>query len=234
MERTHGGALLSQWVRLESEYAHRAQTHPKEKRRIGAMAAALVEDGDVIFVNSGTTTTQVIRHIRNKAEVTVITNNVHAVLETPEAGFEIILLGGSFQARSKSVVGHFGTEILRKVHASKAFIGLDGISLKYGWTVPANGEAEITRVMIKRTHGLVTAVADHSKWGRVSNFEVATINQIHRLITDDGLNASARAELAAHSVEILIAGTEPGLDDRKRAAVDLEEVSCTSPFARNP
>lgn len=219
LERTHGGAILSQRMQLESEYAQRAQTHPEEKRHIGALAASLVEDGDVIFINSGTSTTQVISHIRSRADVTVITNNVRAVLETYEAGggFELILLGGSFWPRSNSVMGRFATDTLRRIYAGKAFIGVDGISLKYGCTVPTSGEAEIVRLMIQRTRGPVTVVADHSKWGVVSNFEVATVDQIHRLITDGGLDTSARAELAARSVQVLIAGSEPSLDDRDRA-----------------
>ena len=214
LERTHGGAILSQRIRLESEYAHRAQTHPEEKRAIGALAATLVEDGDVIFINSGTTATQVISHIPSQARVTVVTNNVRAMLEARGVSFEIILSGGSFWPRSDSVMGHFATNILRQVYANKAFIGVDGISLKYGCTVPTDGEAEIVRLMIQRTRGPVTVVADHSKWGRVSNFEVATIDQIHRLVTDDGSNDSTRAELAAHSVQVLIASTGQAADDR--------------------
>jgi len=145
-----------------------------------------------------------------------MTNNVRAVLEAGEAGFDLILLGGSFWPRSNSVVGCFATETLRQVYASKAFIGVDGISLKYGCTVPTNGEAEIVRLMIQRTRGPVTVVTDHSKWGVVSNFEVATIDQIHRLITDSGLDPGARAELAARSVEVIIADAEPGLDGLDR------------------
>lgn len=210
LERTHGGAILSQRIQLEPEYAQRAQNHPEEKRCIGALAATLIEDGDVVFINSGTSTTQVISYIRGKADVTVVTNNVRAAVEVKEAGasFELILPGGSFWPRSNSLVGCFAADTLRQIYASKAFIGVDGISLKYGCTVPTSGEAEIVRLMIQRTRGPVTVVADHSKWGRVSNFEVATIDQIHRLVTDEGLNASARAELDARSVTVLVAGAE--------------------------
>ncbi|MGH2592618.1 MAG: DeoR/GlpR family DNA-binding transcription regulator [Anaerolineae bacterium] len=217
LERTHGGAMLSQRMRLEPEYAHSAQTHPEEKRRIGAIAATLIEDGDTIFVNSGTTATQVVRHIPSDSKVTVITTNVSAALEARNAGFELILLGGSFRGRSNSVVGRFATDALRHVVASKAFIGVDGVSLKYGCTTPISAEAEIARLMIERTRGSVIVVADHSKWGVVSNFEIATIDQIHTLVTDDRLDAGARAELKARSVEVLIAATELSLDGRDRS-----------------
>jgi DeoR/GlpR family transcriptional regulator of sugar metabolism len=208
LERTHGGATLSRRLPVEPEYSLSAQAHPLEKQAIGARAAALVEDGDTIFVNSGTTATQVVRHIRDRARVTVITNNVNAALEAQDADFEIILLGGSFRARAKSVVGRFATEALRQVYASKTFIGVDGLSLKYGCTTPINAEAELARLMIERTHGSVVVVADHSKWGIVSNFEMARLDQIHILVTDEGFDPGGRAELAARSVEILIASPE--------------------------
>jgi DeoR/GlpR family transcriptional regulator of sugar metabolism len=208
LERTHGGATLSRRMPLEPEYSYSAQSYPLEKQLIGARAAALVEDGDTIFVNSGTTATQVVRHIHDRARVTVVTNNVNAALEAQEADFEIILLGGSFRLRAKSVVGRFATEALRQVYASKAFIGVDGLSLKYGCTTPINAEAELARLMIERTHGSVIVVADHSKWGIVSNFEMARLDQIHTLVTDDGFDPNAQAELAARSVEILIASPE--------------------------
>jgi DeoR family transcriptional regulator, fructose operon transcriptional repressor len=209
LERTHGGATLNQRMPLEPEYAYSAQTHPEEKHQIGAKAAALIEDGDTLFINSGTTTTQVIRHIRDKRNVTVITNNIGAALEARQHNFELLLLGGSFRSRANSVVGRFATEALRQVFASKTFIGVDGLSLKYGCTTPVDAEAEVVRLMIERTHGSVIVVADHSKWGIVSNFEMARLDQIHLLVTDEGLNPSARAELAARSVEVMIASTGP-------------------------
>ncbi len=216
LERTHGGAVLSQRIRHEPEYALRDRTRSEEKRCIGAAAAALIEDGDVILVNSGTTTTQVIRHIPSDADVTVITNNVSAALDVAGAGFELILLGGEFQPRSLSVAGRLAVENLRGIYASKSFLGVDGISPKYGCTTPSSAAAEVVRLMVERTRGPVTVVADHSKWGVVSNFEIATVDQIHRLVTDGGLDESAHQELRSHSVEVIVAGAEPDSSSQKR------------------
>lgn len=209
LERTHGGAILSQQMQVEPEYAARALARPAEKRLIGIAAAALIEEGDTIFINSGTTTTEVIRHIPCGAKVTVVTNNLSAALEVREAGFELILLGGTYYPRSNAVVGHFATENLRRLNAKKTFIGADGISLRYGYTVPSNPEAELVRLMLERTNGLVVVVADSSKWGVVSNFEVAKINEAQILVTDDEFSKTARAELKARGVQIVIAGAPP-------------------------
>jgi DeoR family fructose operon transcriptional repressor len=208
LERTHGGAILSQRLKLEPEYAARELAHPEEKNAIGAAAAALLEEGDTIFVNSGTTTTEVIRHIPSRAKVTVVTNNLTAAMQVHEVGFELILLGGTFYPRSNAVVGHFAADNLRQMNANKTFIGADGISLKYGYTVPSNPEADLVRLMVERTHGPVIVVADSSKWGVVSNFEVAKIDEVQMLVTDAQFSKIARAELQARNIKVILAGAE--------------------------
>ena len=205
LERTHGGAILSQRMITEPEYLQRVMHNPEEKRRIGALAASLISNGDIVFINSGTTTTQVIQQIRDDVEVTVFTNNVNAVLEMGESGFHHYLVGGEYQPRSKSIAGRFAIENLKLVYANKAILGVDGISLKHGCTVPTNEEAEVVKQMIERTTGQIIVVADHSKWGVVSNFQVAMINEIDILVTDEALDRSAFESLSEHSVECLIA-----------------------------
>ena len=205
LERTHGGAVLRLSTPVEPEYLLRAQRFTEEKQLIGARAAALIEDGDILFINSGTTTTQIIRHIRSNADIIVITNNLSAALEVGKVSYQLVLLGGNFQNKSNSVAGRFTHDNINTVYATKSFIGVDGINLKYGWTVPSNVEAEVIRLMIARTLGPVIAVSDHSKWGNVANFEIARIDQIHRLITDEGLSPQAQAALAGRSVEVILA-----------------------------
>jgi DeoR family transcriptional regulator, fructose operon transcriptional repressor len=204
VERTHGGAILSQRLTLEPEYLQRAQKHPEEKRLIAEVAASLIDDNDVVFINSGTTTTQVIRHIRGNAGITVFSNNVYAALEVGEMGFTYHLIGGEFQPHSNSVAGRFAIDNLRQVYADKTILGVDGISLLHGCTVPSNAEAAVIKQMIERTHGKIIVVADSSKWGIVSNFQIATIDEIDKLITDEGFDPLAVETLAARSVDSLI------------------------------
>jgi DeoR family fructose operon transcriptional repressor len=208
LERTHGGAILNQRITLEPAYLQRAQKNMDEKRSIGMLAADLIDDGDIVFINSGTTTTQVIRSIRAGAGISVFTNNLNAALEAGEAGFEHYLIGGEFQPRSNSVAGRFAIQNLRQVYANKVIIGVDGISLKHGCTVPTNVEAEVVHQMIEHTKGHVIVVADYSKWGVVSNFQVAAINEVNKLVTDEKFDAAAMESLAAHGVETLIAARQ--------------------------
>ncbi len=209
LERTHGGAILSQRLTLEPGYQQRAQILPDEKRGIGALAASLIEPDDIVFVNSGTTTTQVIRHARSDRSVSIFTNNLSGAFEVGEPGFQYYVVGGEFQPRSNSLAGRFAIENLGQVYANKAILGVDGVSLKNGCTVPSNAEAEIIRHMIRHTKGDIIVVADHSKWGVVSNFQVAAINEIDKLITDAAFDTSAIESLELHGVQILISAANP-------------------------
>ena len=203
--RTHGGAIINKYLQLEPEYKRRAQQNVDEKRAIGRSAAKLIQEGDIVFINSGTTTTQLIRQIQPDAQITVVTNNLSAALEIGDSGLELILIGGTFQPKSNSVAGRFSIEILSQIYADQSFIGVDGISLTHGFTVPTSVEAEIIRSMIERTNGPVTVIADHTKWEKVSNFEITQIDRIHRLITDESLDRMAKNILKEHDIEVLVA-----------------------------
>jgi DeoR family fructose operon transcriptional repressor len=208
LERTHGGAILSQRMLFEQEYHQRVQHHPEEKRRIGELAASLIEDGDIVFINSGTTATQVLHHIRRDSKITIFTNNISAILDIGEPGFHYYLTGGEFQPRSNSLAGRFALDNLGLVYANKVILGVDGISLKHGCTVPTDPEAEVVRRMIERTKGQVIIVADHSKWSVVSNFQVANIDEVDKLVTDEGFGSESVQALAEHSIEVLMARKE--------------------------
>jgi DeoR family fructose operon transcriptional repressor len=205
LERAHGGAALSRRMIFEQAYQQRAQHHPEEKRSIGELAASLIEDGDIVFINSGTTVTQVILKIRKDARIMVFTNNMNAAIELGDPGFDYQLLGGEYQARSNSTAGRFAIENLKRVFANKVILGVDGISMKHGCTVPTSAEAEVMRCMIERAKGQIIIVADHSKWGVVSNFQVAAIEEIDKVVTDEGFPKSALEDLAERSIETLIA-----------------------------
>ncbi len=209
LERTHGGAIMSQRMIFEPEYQQRVQRYPEQKRNIGALAATLIEKDDIVFLNSGSTTTQVMRHTRSDPSISVFTNNLIGALEVGDPGFHHYLVGGEFQPRSNSLAGRFAIENLGQVYANKTILGVDGISLKHGCTVPSNAEAEVIRQMIKHTKGEIIIVADHSKWGVVSNFQIAAIDEVDKLITDEMFNAGAVEALENHGVTVLVAAANP-------------------------
>jgi len=203
LERTHGGAIGIRRVNTEPLYDQKNRSERAEKVAIGKAAAALIQDGDTVLVNSGSTSLQAILQIRGE-NTRIVTSNVGAVLEPPE-GPELLLIGGVYRVRSNSVVGMFASLSLSQVYGTKAIIGVDGISSKYGLTTPIQQEAEIAALMIDRTRGPVIVVADHTKIGVVSNFVTARIEKVDVLVTDSGFEEEYREELEGAGLQIIIA-----------------------------
>lgn len=204
LERIHGGAVATRRIRTEPRYLEAMTTYPDEKRAIGRAAARLVEPGDTIFLNGGTTTLEVFRQLQT-ADLKIITNHVGMALESTDRGVELVLVGGHYRPPSNSLVGPFATDNLRRINATKAFVGAEGVSRRTGVTTPSSVEAEVAGLMIDRTLGEVVVVADHSKMGTVADFLIAELERVDRLITDEGTDEEYLAGLGEAGVDVVIA-----------------------------
>lgn len=204
LERTHGGAILSRRLRSEPQYTAKYQEQIKEKRQIGAAAAALVEPRETIFIGSGSTTLQIFRQLYGK-KVRIITSNAGAVPECQASDIELILTGGNYREQSHSFTGPLALQSLQKFYASKCFIGVDGVSLQYGLTTPNLEEAEVAHNMIERTHGQVIIVADASKMGVVADCLTAPLDKMDILVVDSAFDEGYRQDLEDLGIRIIIA-----------------------------
>ncbi len=209
LDRTHGGAILRNRIRIEPAYVEKDLLNREAKELIGRAVNLLVEEGDTLLINTGSTVSQVLRHLSGKS-VRVVTSNAGAALEVQDPGIELVLTGGHFRRQSNSLVGGFAHCVLNSVCGSKAIIGIDGISIAYGLTTPIHQEAEIATLMIERTQGPVIVVADHSKMGVVSNYVTAPIEKIDILVTDRLIESSFREELEHHGIRVIIAEETAG------------------------
>jgi DeoR family fructose operon transcriptional repressor len=204
LDRTHGGAILRNRTRIETLYTEKDQQQREEKEAIGRAVSLLLEKEDTLLINTGSTTTQVIRHLPEK-QLRVISNNASSLVELVSSDAELIVTGGLFRRKSNSLIGGFALENLSHVCGSKAVIGVDGISIRYGMTTPVHQEAEISRAMINRTEGPVIVVADHTKIGVVSNFVIAPIERVSVLITDAKIDEGYKRELEQLDIKVFIA-----------------------------
>lgn len=204
LDRTHGGAILRHRVRIEPLYSEKDQINRQEKELIGRAVNLIVEEGDTLLLNTGSTITQVLRHLSGH-QLRVITSNAGAMMEVKYPNIELILTGGLFRRQSNSLIGGFTQCMLQQVCGSKAVIGVDGVSLQYGLTTPIHQEAEVARLMIERTQGPVIVAADHSKLGVVSNFVTASIDKISMLVTDAKAKPEFLEELRQKDIEVVIA-----------------------------
>lgn len=204
LERTHGGAIRSQRIGTEPPYVEAIASHAEAKRAIGEQAAASVRPGDTIFLNGGTTTLEVFRHLTVPG-VKIVTNHVGMALEAADRSLELILVGGEYRAPSNSCVGGFATEAIRRVFATRSFIGVEGVSLRSGLTTPAAPEAEIARMMIEQTQGPVVVVADSSKVGTVADFVIAPLERLTGFVTDAGVDEGYLAEIETSGIGVTVA-----------------------------
>ncbi|MBU8850244.1 MAG: DeoR/GlpR family DNA-binding transcription regulator [Desulfobacterales bacterium] len=204
LERTHGGAILRRRLKVEPLYVEKNQKYRMRKEKIGIAVAKIVEPGDTLLINTGSTNTQVLRHLAGK-NLRVITSNANALVEIENPEIEVVLTGGLFRRQSNSLIGNFTHTILKNVCGSKAVIGVDGISIRFGLTTPIQEEAAVARLMIDQTLGPVIVVADSSKIGVVSNFVTAPIDKVNILVTDAGIKPGVKKELEDMGIKVIIA-----------------------------
>lgn len=215
LERTHGGAILTQRMRQEPLYVQKERLEIEAKRAIGKAAAQLVNPGETIFVHSGSTTRQIFSHLAHLPRLRVITSNVAAMaeLDNRDESVELIVVGGTYRWQSNSLVGPIALATIAQINASKTFLGVDGISTQHGLTTPIQEEAEVARAMIEQTRGAIIVVADHSKIGVVAEFVTCALKKVDTIVTDTALDEDWRESLAAEGIGIVVANLN-GLDDR--------------------
>jgi len=205
VHRTHGGALPAREGALQDPTLHeKEKLHRKEKLQIAAAAARLVEEGQVVILDSGTTTTAIARALRGFQNLTIITNAVNIAPELSGSQLEVILTGGTLRKNSFSLVGPIAEETLRRLNADILFLGVDGFDVHYGLSTPNLLEAKVNRAMMdvaKRT----IAVCDSSKFGRRSLSLIAPPSAIQGLITDHGIPKSDLNVLKKAGIEVTLA-----------------------------
>ena len=121
--RSHGGAVVPDTILRESPVHERLKAHSEEKRRIGAMAATMINDGETIILDSGTTTLEIARQIKNKQGVQIITNGVNIAAELLDArGVQTFIVGGTVRGDSASIIGRSTEIMLDEFSADKLFL----------------------------------------------------------------------------------------------------------------
>lgn len=207
VERTHGGAISARRLKTEPLYGQKSERGREEKAAIGRAVAGLIEEGETVLINSGSTTLEVIRALERPG-VRIITTNADALRLPSREGVELILTGGEFRPQSNSLIGPFAQATLARVIGTTAVIGVDGLSCRYGLTTPNQYEAEIARLMIERTRGRVIVVADHRKVGVISNFLSVAVEEADIVVCDDGLDEEYRLELEEHGLQVYLVEAE--------------------------
>jgi len=205
VHRTHGGALPARDGALEDPtLREKEKLHRKEKLQIAAAAARMVAEGQVVILDSGTTTTGIARALRNFQNLTIITNAVNIAAELSGSTVEVILTGGNLRKNSFSLVGPIAEETLHRLHADILFLGVDGFDVQYGLSTPNLLEAKVNRAMIEISKTAV-AVCDSSKFGKRSLSLIAPPTSLQHVITDSGIPKADLSALKKSGIEVTVA-----------------------------
>lgn len=209
VQRVRGGAIHRATVTREWSFEQAADAHALDKDRIGVAAAALVESGQTVLLDAGSTTAAVARALAARKELEdlhVFTNGLRTAIELESAipRFGVIVTGGSLRRTQHSLVNPLGTVILEQIHAHLAFIGCDGIEAEAGVTNTSVADAEVKRLMMRAARrGIV--VADGSKVGQVSLVHLYGLDDVDLLITTRRAPEAALSRLEGRGLGVHLA-----------------------------
>ncbi|MBI3947314.1 MAG: DeoR/GlpR transcriptional regulator [Armatimonadetes bacterium] len=200
--RTFGGAIRAHNGAAEMPYLQRVLSHPEEKQRIGRAAADLVRDGEIVILDTGTTTLEVARHLAARPSVAAITNDLSIAMEyARQMHPQAHVLGGVLSPLHACLLGPGTERALSQVRADRAFLAADAIA---GGHVLERSPLviQVKRAMIRAAKE-VTLVADSSKFGQTGLSPVCDFAPIHRVVTDSGVDPSVLEALRAQT-EVLV------------------------------
>lgn len=192
--RTHGGARLKEASFFELSFAAKATQFVTEKKRIAERAAELVQDGDAIIIDSGTTTGHFARLLRDR-RLTVVTNALNVatdLIDGPQ--IDLHFCGGALRRGPVAAVGQVAAKFFESVRCDRLFMGVDGIESTGTMTVPNVEEAMVKQLMMRAARE-VFVLADHSKLGRNSLGVIGGLGSVTALITGEEASSSGLAPL---------------------------------------
>lgn len=186
-------------------YEERQSKNPQEKKRVGRAAAALVEDGDIIFIDSGTTTMCMVEYLAERKHVTVLTNSLDVINRAlPLPDLHVIVLPGTLDRKTNSFVSTETVRSLEKYNIRKAFMASSGISQAGMVTNSSPLEFETKKAAIAGSQE-VCLLVDASKFGKSAMLTYAALSEIDRVIVDDQADAGLIALCERNQVEVVMA-----------------------------
>ena len=204
LSRVHGGAVSSYKSYYNMDLQQRLSMNREKKERIAEKVAGMIENHDTIMFNSGTTTLAIFRRIPAGLTLNIVTNSITIALEAAaNPNYNVVLLGGSVNARYQFVYGDNAGAQLKQYHADKLILSVDGISAEDGFTTYYDREAELDRLMLAGSATRIVA-ADSSKLGRTAFAHIAPLEAADYIITNtDSSTAEDIGELREAATKLL-------------------------------
>jgi len=203
--REHGGAFLKNVEDSVKSFTLLNQDNLEKKKLIGRKAAELVEAGDSIILDSGSTTTEIAKNLIGRSGLTIITNALNiAMILGAEPGIEVIVTGGEFKPPTLSLTGQKAATFFEDIHVDKLFLATAGISLRSGLTYPSLSDIVVKKAMIESAD-VTYLVADSTKIGKNAFASLGALSLIDYIITDPFIDQNHLQLFRDNEIELIIA-----------------------------
>ncbi|MCT4597961.1 MAG: DeoR/GlpR family DNA-binding transcription regulator [Vallitalea sp.] len=202
--RTHGGAISIQNSGLELNTEQKKVKNSNSKLLIATQALEFIENGDIILIDTGTTTYQLATLLKEKRNITIVTNDIEIALQLEEVtGLNVILVGGMLRKGFHCTLGPFANKILSEISVDKAFIATNGIDTETGLYTPDTNQAAIKECMISCAREKYL-LCDSSKFGRKSFSKFADVSDFDFIITDKQIEEEEYEKLSRYTKVITV------------------------------
>lgn len=202
--RTHGGASKANPYTNDRPVAEKERLNAPEKKRIATAAIQLIGNNDSVIIASGTTMLALARAIQPNKHLTVVTAALPVALELLQhPKIDIIQLGGQMRNTSSSVTGNYAELMLDDMLCGVLFLGVDGIDPEVGLTTTNLMEARLNQKMINAAQTTIV-LADSTKFGKMGLAKICSLDQIHEIITDNGISPGMLKMLREKGVKVTV------------------------------
>lgn len=205
LTRTHGGAMDKSKASFEPDWKNREVINLQEKKLIANAAKVLIEDGDTIILDTGTTTLELAKLLADKHDLNVITNDIEIARCLEEFdNINIVFMGGIIRKKFHCTIGSIGIETISGFIVDKAFIATNAFSTTRGAATPNINQAETKKAMISIAQKVII-LCDSSKVGKSSFVQFAEIQDIDIIVTDKNISEEAKRDLELKGINVIIA-----------------------------
>ena len=202
-QKIYGGAVLNESFNVDLPYLIRRRSNVSGKQYIAELIAERVQDGDNIMLDASTTALFVVKNLKSKKNMTIITNSNEIVCEISDrTNWRVFVTGGVVKEGSGALVGTRALEAIRSFHVDIAIFSCKGVDLNFGLSDSNDEDAEIKKAIIASAKKKILAV-DHSKFDKVSLVEIGDLQHIDMIVTDQCPGDEWLASLAEKNIEIL-------------------------------
>ncbi|MGE7182442.1 DeoR/GlpR family DNA-binding transcription regulator [Peribacillus sp. NPDC006672] len=187
IEKIYGGVKLVKSQFGESTIDERMFSQLEEKEMIAQRCSEYINDGDCIYIDSGSTTYQIAKYIKQKKKLTVITSSIPVINELINSDIELLIIGGKVRQNEQSIVAFDYLFNFSELNISKAFICASGITIEKGISDYNLDEANTRKKIIELSKEVYVA-ADSTKFGKDVTIGIASLDKIDYIITDHHLH----------------------------------------------